>query len=180
MNKRILVKRYAQGFCRSLKDESEFRSHLRELVRFDEILTAQSRLREILLSHFIPTGKKKALALEFLERFSFLPKNRRFVLLLLENGRFELLPDILDYVPELWNEFNGIATFEVSSVISLTETQKKRLEEKLSQLEGRSVSLKFKEDPLLVGGLSVRRGNIIYDASIKGHLERLKEKIIEG
>jgi len=50
----------------------------------------------------------------------------------------------------------------------------------LELLEKRPVSLKYRSDSTLVGGLSIRRGNIIYDVSIRGNLDRLKEIIIEG
>jgi F-type H+-transporting ATPase subunit delta len=62
----------------------------------------------------------------------------------------------------------------------LSESQKERLKAKLERLEQKPVFLEFKTDLSLVGGLSIRRGNIIYDVSIRGNLERLKENIIEG
>jgi F-type H+-transporting ATPase subunit delta len=68
----------------------------------------------------------------------------------------------------------------VSSVVPLNDTQKKRLEEKLLKLEKRPVSLSYIIDPSLVAGLSIREGNIVYDASLHGDLERLKQKISEG
>ena len=106
-------------------------------------------------------------------------KTKRFLLLLVENTRLMLLPEILECLPALWNEEQGIATFEVSSVIPLNANQKKRLEEKLSQLEKRPVALSYRLDPSLIGGLSIRKGNIVYDASIQGDLERIKQKIAE-
>ncbi|MBN1224286.1 MAG: ATP synthase F1 subunit delta [Candidatus Aminicenantes bacterium] len=180
MNKRILVKRYAQGFLNTIKDESEFQLHYRELLEFEELLAGQKKLQELFQSQFLPLSKKKDLVRELSDRSKFQPKNKRYILLLIENGRIDLFQDILEYLPELWNELKGIATFEVSSVIPLTEGQRKKLEEKLERLEEKPVFLKFREDPSLIGGISVRRGNIVYDASIQGNLERLKEKIIEG
>ena len=51
---------------------------------------------------------------------------------------------------------------------------------KLELLENKPVFLKYRSDPSLVGGLSIRKGNIVYDVSIRGNLGRLKENIIEG
>jgi F-type H+-transporting ATPase subunit delta len=73
-----------------------------------------------------------------------------------------------------------VSTYEVVSVVPLNEDQKSRLTKKLEWLEKKPVFLKYREDPSLVGGLSVQKGNIIYDASISGSLERLKQLIIEG
>jgi len=180
MNKRVLAKRYAKGFLHAIADEDAFRLHYEELLGFERILSGEKRLQEVLKSRFLPPGKKRGLVQELVDRLAFQPKNKRFILLLVENGRFELFPDILVSLPELWSDLNGIATFDVSSVISLTDGQKKKLEEKLFRLEKKPVFLNFKEDLSLIGGISVRRGNMVYDASIRGNLERLKEKIIEG
>ena len=180
MNKRVLAKRYAKGFLQATADEGEFRLHYGELLGFEKLLSGEKKLQEVLQSRFLPPGKKRGLVQELVDRLSLQPKNKRFVLLLVENKRFDLFPAILASLPELWSELNGIATFEVSSVIPLTDGQKRKLEEKLFRVEKKPVFLNFKEDPSLIGGISVRRGNIIYDASIRGNLERLKEKIIEG
>ena len=180
MKKRVLVKRYSQGFLNTVRDEDEYKALYQELRGFQELLTDQEELRRTLLSPFLPTSKKVELAEELLTRASFQRKNKRFILLLIENGRFEIFSELLESLPEFWNESKGVATYEVSSVIPLTEDQKMKLTKKLEQLEQKPVFLKYREDSSLVGGLSVQKGNIIYDASIRGNLERLKHLIIEG
>ena len=164
----------------TVKDEDEYKVLYQELRGFQELLTDQEELRRTLLRPFLPTSKKVELAEELLTKASFQRKNKRFILLLIENGRFEIFPELLESLPELWNESKGVATYEVSSVIPLTEVQIMKLTQKLEQLEQKPVFLKYREDPSLVGGLSVQKGNIIYDASIRGNLERLKHLIIEG
>ncbi|MHC4737145.1 MAG: ATP synthase F1 subunit delta, partial [Planctomycetota bacterium] len=86
----------------------------------------------------------------------------------------------IESLPEVWNEQKGTYTFEVASVVPLTDEQRKKLGKKLELLEKRPVELKYRIDPELVGGLWVRRGNIVYDVSIKGNLMKLKEEISEG
>jgi F0F1-type ATP synthase delta subunit len=53
------------------------------------------------------------------------------------------------------------------------------LANKLEKMEKRPVSLKYRIDPDLIGGVSIRQGNIIYDASLRGALTKLQEKILE-
>jgi F-type H+-transporting ATPase subunit delta len=180
MKKRVLVKRYIQGFLKTIKDENEYEALSQELLGFHELLKVQDELRETLLSPFLPTGKKVELAEEILTKASYQGKNLRFILLLIENGRFELFPEMLESLHEFWNESKGVSTFEVTSVVPLTEDQKRKLTKKLEWLEKKPVFLKYREDPSLVGGISVQKGNIIFDASIRGNLERLKQIIIEG
>ena len=178
MKKRVLVKRYAHGFLNTAKDEGEYQALYQELLGFQELLTAQEELRETLLSPFLPTSKKVEIAEEFLTKASYQRKNLRFILI--ENGRFDLFSEMLESLPEFWMESKGVSVFEVTSVVPLTEVQKSRLEKKLEWLEKKPVFLKYRKEPSLVGGISVQKGNIIYDASIRGNLERLKQLIIEG
>jgi F-type H+-transporting ATPase subunit delta len=149
------------------------------LGEFDSFLSSHPKLQDTLQSPLLPATKKKDIAAQILERAPVGNKTKRFLLLLVENARLMLLPEILEFLPALWNEEQGIATFEVSSVIPLNANQKKRLEEKLSQLEKRPVALSYRLNPSLIGGLSIRKGNIVYDASIQGDLERIKQKIVE-
>lgn len=180
MKHRVIVKRYSQGLINAIRDEDEFAAVHEELCHFLDLLESREKLKEVLQSPFLPLAKKKDLMDELLRTLSYRPKTARFINLCTENGRLEFLADILVFLPEHWNEEKGVSTFEVSSVVPLSESQKERLKAKLKQLEQKPVSLKFRTDPSLVGGLSVRRENIIYDVSIRGNLDRLKEKIIEG
>jgi len=179
MRSQTLVKTYAQGLINSAKDEKEFKVLCHNLQSFYDLFSLREGLKDALTSHFLSPGKKIEIAKEVLTIASFEEKVIRFILLLIENGRLAILPDILAFLPILWNEENGISTFEISSVLPLTEDQKKKLEEKLCDLEARPVSLNFKLDPSLIGGLSIRKGNIIYDISVRGSLERIREIISE-
>ena len=59
----------------------------------------------------------------------------------------------------------------------LTAAQQDRLAGSLEASEGKPVRLVFKADPGLVGGLTVRKGHIVYDASVEGELSALKERL---
>lgn len=180
MKNRILIKRYSQGLINALSDEAEFVAISEELRSFQRLLVSHEKLRAVLQSPFLPLTKKKELTDDVLKTLSFSPKTSRFIGLCVANERLELLPEILELLPELWNEEKGVSTFEVSSVVPLTEAQKEKLREKLELLANQRVSLKYRSDPSLIAGLSVRRGNIIYDGSLKGNLDRLKENVIKG
>jgi F-type H+-transporting ATPase subunit delta len=150
-----------------------------ELDEFADLLSVDTQIMEILTSPLLPGSKKEEIANLILEQTSMGNKTKRFLLLLVENNRLALLPEIREILPKVWNEDQGIMTFEVRSVIPLNPSQKKRLEEKLSALEGRPVELTYQIDPSLIGGLSIRKGNIVFDISIQGDLERIKQKIVE-
>jgi F-type H+-transporting ATPase subunit delta len=179
MKSQILIKRYAQGLVNSIVDDREFETLNRQLVDFSNLLVKHKKMEGTLTSPFLPAAKKMQIAADVLSLDSLSKKISRFILLLVENNRLSLLADILDILPVLWNEKKGILSIEVFSAAPLSESQKKKLQEKLEILERSSVSVSYRIDPDLIGGLSIRKGNIVYDVSIKGSLENLREKIIE-
>lgn len=180
MKSQILVKRYTQGLVNSVKDETEFAALHRELSAFWELLNAHKKLMETLFNRFLPTSRKKQIAQELLASTPAGTKSVRFLLLLVEKGRLELLPELIQALPEAWNEEKGVHTYEVASVVPLSDDQGKKLKEKLEHLGKRPVVLKYRIDRELVGGLLIKRKSMVYDISIEGSLLKLKEKIIEG
>jgi F-type H+-transporting ATPase subunit delta len=180
MKNQVLVKKYAQGLVQAVKDEAEFESVRAELRAFLNLYSALSELRNAILSPFIDARAKERILDEVAARSGAGKKTARFLRLLLEHKRLDLLGDIVDALPETWNEKLGIVTFEVASVIPMTDTQKRRLRETLETAERGPVRLVFRIDPGIVGGLSLRRGHIVYDASIQGSLNQLKEQIQQG
>jgi F-type H+-transporting ATPase subunit delta len=180
MKNKILVKRYTQGLVNSIKNDAEFSAVSQELSNFALVLSKHQELRDILHSPFLPTIKKTKIAEEVLAKQALGLKATRFIVLLVAHNRLELFPDIIESFPEVWNEQKGTYTFEVASVVPLTDDQRKKLGKKLELLEKKPVRLKYRIDPELVGGLLVRRENIVYDVSIKGNLTKLREEIPEG
>jgi len=180
MKSHILVKRYTLGLVNSVKNEAEFSALLRELSAFNGLLQTHKDLKDTLLNPFLPLSRKLQIAQELLASTSTEKKAERCILLLVENGRLELLPQIIESLPDAWNDEKGVNTYEVASVVPLSDDQRKKLKVKLERLEKKPVVLKYRLDPELVGGLMIKRKNIVYDISIKGSLLRLKEKIIEG
>lgn len=180
MRKQILAQRYGHGLTNALTDEAEFGTVLQELKDMAGLFLSPGELRDFLDSPFAVTARKNQAVKDILTRTSLSPKSVRFLLLLQENDRLAILPDVIDVLPALWNERQGIISFEVASVMPLTEAQRTRLREKLGALEGRPVSLTFVLDPDLVGGLTVTKGHRVYDVSMKGQMEALREIITEG
>jgi F-type H+-transporting ATPase subunit delta len=207
MSSQVLIRRYTQGLVNSIDDQVEYETLYKNLLAVQALLAGQPKLLELLQSPFLPVSKRAAIAEEILiKMFHIKPppeipsieaaepepypparddlsigaKTARFLLLLIEHDRMPIFNAILDGLPAAWNEEQGITTFEVASVVELNAEQKKRLTSKLEKLEKRPVVLTFTTDPTLIGGLSIRKGNIVYDVSIEGSLQRLKEKISEG
>jgi F-type H+-transporting ATPase subunit delta len=177
MKNLALVKKYAHGLVLAVKDEPEYDSVSTEVRAFLDLLESREDLRQALVSPFVHVRKKKAVLDEVLALLKAGGKASRFVRLLLAHKRLDLLGAIVDALPEAWSERLGIVTYEVTSAVALTPAQRKRLAAGLEASEGRPVRLVERTDPEIVGGLAVRKGHIVYDASVEGRLAALRERL---
>jgi F-type H+-transporting ATPase subunit delta len=177
MKNLALVKKYAEGLARALEDDREYEAVGADVRDFLEAFLSNKDLRRAFISPFVNARKREALLGEVLSRAGTGPKASRFLKLLQHHKRMELLPDIVGALPEAWSEKQGIVTYEVASAVPLTAAQKDRLTRGLESSEGKPVRLVLKADPGLVGGLALRKGHIVYDASVEGELAALKERL---
>ncbi len=175
-----LVRRYSQGFAGALADEAEYAAARSGLEAFRDLYETHPQLRGIVESPFFTPRKKAEILNAVLDSAALPVKARRLVALLFEHGRLAYLDAIVRALPGAWLERLGIPTFEVASAVALADAQKARLRERLEAAEGRPVNLEFRLEPALIGGLELRRGHIVYDASVRGGLARLRDRIQEG
>jgi F-type H+-transporting ATPase subunit delta len=108
------------------------------------------------------------------------PPVRNLVRLLAERGRLDIVPQISTEYRRLLNRHNGIVTAIVTSAGPLTKDEIAALEQRLRAMTGATVELETRIDEALIGGLTVRVGDRLLDASVRGRLERLREQLIAG
>lgn len=105
------------------------------------------------------------------------PLALNLVLVLIERGRAGLVPQIAAAFERLEREREGRVSAVVTSALPLTEAQKESLRAQLGRRTGRTVELAERVDPTIMGGLIVRVGDELIDASIVGRLRRLEAQV---
>jgi F-type H+-transporting ATPase subunit delta len=179
MKNPTLVKRYTDGLAAALASPAEYELVERELTEFAALLESEPKLGQALFRPFLNAGKKNRIIREILDAQKAQPKTARFLDVLLRHGRLEILPDVLAELPNVWRRNQGVRSFEVRSVVPLRSGQKARLEAELARIGNGPVHCDYVLDPSLVGGLRIGRGNLVYDVSLKGRLEKMKDQISE-
>lgn len=102
-----------------------------------------------------------------------------FIALLAENKRLALLPEIATCFAALVAEQNKTAQVSVASAFELDSQRQQQLQKALTQRFACDIELDFRVDPELIGGLVIRKGNWVYDHSLKGQLNRLRQRLHE-
>jgi F-type H+-transporting ATPase subunit delta len=78
----------------------------------------------------------------------------------------------------LLNKRRGVVDALVTSAAPLTHDETDALAKKVARMTNREVQLRVEVDEALIGGLTVRIGDTLYDASVRGRLERLREQLV--
>lgn len=100
--------------------------------------------------------------------------------LLAERRAVDRLPAILAEYRRLLNGQRGIVEALVVSAAPLSPDETEALRRKVAQITDKTVDLVVRVDDALIGGLTVRIGDTLYDASVRGRLERLREQLVSG
>jgi F-type H+-transporting ATPase subunit delta len=104
----------------------------------------------------------------------------KFLGLLIEKKRFDLLPMVINDLGKLVNEKNNIAKAQVRAAKPLSADQQQKLKDKLKAFAGKNIELEIKEDPEIIGGVVVRLGDWVLDSSLRGQLKKMKESLTNG
>jgi F-type H+-transporting ATPase subunit delta len=100
-----------------------------------------------------------------------------FLKLLAERHRLPVLFRIRRDFDELWAEERKLLSVSVTSAIELDDKLVKDIGKRIEEQTGRDVELSSKVDPYVLGGLVVRVGNMVLDASIRNRLEQLRKQV---
>ncbi len=103
-----------------------------------------------------------------------------FLHLLIENHRMPAIFRIRDYYDRLWEEAHEILPVEVSTAVALDEAVVEQIGDRISQGTGQEIELTTRVDPDILGGVVLRVGNSILDASIRNRLDTLRKHVARG
>ncbi len=102
---------------------------------------------------------------------------RNFLRLLGQNGRLGLVADIRGVFEQEREALEGRGHVEVRSAYPLTPEEESRIGDAMSKRLGVSVSLSVGVDPDLIGGVVLRAGDLVIDASLRGRLGQLRQAL---
>jgi ATP synthase F1 delta subunit len=102
---------------------------------------------------------------------------QNFLELLIENHRMPVLMRIRDEYERLWAEEHKLLPVQITSAVELDDKTVQQIGDRIGEQTGRKVELSSNVDPDVLGGLVVRVGNTVLDASIRHRLEQLRKQV---
>jgi F-type H+-transporting ATPase subunit delta len=123
-----------------------------------------------------PFGQRHALIERLLK--SRVPEGVvKLAALLARKGRVDRLPAVAAEYRRLLDRRRGIVEARVTSAAPLSGDETEQLRDWVTRLTGRTVDLDVGVDEALIGGLTIRVGDTLLDASVRGRLERLRNQL---
>lgn len=173
MRDKVLADRYAKAFLDLGVEEKSMERFQEELERFSTALRLEPMLMMILSAREMAAAKRLQILDGLMQKLILSPLTQNFLRLLMKRRRISLFKEIAKSFEEQLKAQDNIVVAQVT-VASLPEAKglMEDLRQSLERMTGKTVQCELKEDTALIGGMQVRIGDEIYDASIQGELGR--------
>ena len=176
MKDTVIARKYAEALFRSATAKNQVRACQQGLEEITRVVRAKESIRRILIQPFISPAEKQKLVHSALGEYAT-PLFERFLNMLVEKRRFELLPVIADQFQEAVDQAQNVAAVQVRAAMPMSETQRKSLQSRLETWLHSKVRMTVAVDADLIGGVVIRLGDRELDHSIKRQLKSLQETL---
>ncbi|MFL5870500.1 MAG: ATP synthase F1 subunit delta [Solirubrobacterales bacterium] len=166
---------YAHALFEAAKDSGKLDQIRDQLAEVANVISENQDLQVFLFSPYFSTAEKR----EGIERAisGAEPELVNFLELLIEKHRTPAIFRIRDRFEELWAEENKRLDVTVTSAVELDQSVIERVGEQIEKQTDRKVELHSEVDPDILGGLVLRVGNMVLDASLRSTLEKLRKEV---
>jgi F-type H+-transporting ATPase subunit delta len=170
-----LAEVYARALFEAARDNDVLDRVHDELGEFADALESERNLQVFLFSPYFSSEEKK----DGVKRIVSDADERlvNFLELLAERHRMPALFRIRRTFDDMWAEENKLLPVTVTSAVDLDESLVKDIGKRIEEQTGRQVELSSNVDPGVLGGLQVRVGNMVLDATVRNRLEQLRKQV---
>jgi F-type H+-transporting ATPase subunit delta len=151
-----------------------------QLNDFLSTLEGSADLRQALFNPALAADVRVRVIDALAPRLHLAREVRNFLAVLLRHDRMSAVEEIVAAYRAEVDRRQGISNVEVISARRLDADERSQMEQQVARLAGTQVRARFREDNGLMGGAVVRIGSTIYDGSVRGRLDRMKQELIAG
>jgi F-type H+-transporting ATPase subunit delta len=169
---------YARALFEVAREQGKLDLVREQLGQFADALNDNGDLRVFFFSPYFSTEEKKDGLHRALTDAD--PAIVNFLEALLERHRMPVIFRIRTEYGRLWDSENQMLPVEVTSAVGLDDATVKSIGERIGEQTGQRVELTSTVDPSILGGIVLRVGNSILDASIKHRLDQLRKHVAQA
>jgi F-type H+-transporting ATPase subunit delta len=182
LKQEIIAKRYSRALFAIGQEEGPeaLKRYGEELGAFSDLVSGEPLLLRIFKNPIIRVEDKKALVTKILDKIGASQVFKNFCMLLAEKKRLPYIMDIRNYYQRLLDLYEGVVRGHLITAIEISDDKKEKIRTSLEQKMAKKFVLEFQVDDKILGGVVLKVGDKVYDASLKAQLNILKEKIKRG
>jgi ATP synthase F1 delta subunit len=169
---------YARALFEAASDKAALDIVHEQLTQFSDALADSQDLQVFFYSPYFSVDEQKQGLAQALSGADPLIEN--FLDMLIENRRMPVLAATRTRFEELWEHENRLIPVEVTSAIELDEQTIGEIGKRIGEQTGHKVQLTSRVDPDIIGGIVLRVGNSILDASIRNRLDQLRKEVVRA
>lgn len=170
--------RYARAYAEvAVKNKLNPEKTVAEFQQMADVVSNSRELRNVLQNPAVSREQKLKLLDSIIQHIGASKMLRNFLAVLIDHRRIGNIGDVLEQFKQELDRRMGIAEAKVSSVRELSSAEKKSLEQQLAAITGKTVRATYSQDASLLGGVLVRVGSTIYDGSVQGRLQRMRQEL---
>jgi ATP synthase F1 delta subunit len=166
---------YARSLFEVAQEQKKLETVRDQLGEFADALDENRELQVFFFSPYFSTQEKKDGLKKAVSGTEDIFEN--FLELLIEKHRMPAVFRVRRELDRLWEQENQLLPVEVTSAIELDKQTVKQIGDRIGEQTGQKVELSAKVEPDILGGIVVRVGNSIIDASIRARLEQLRKQV---
>jgi len=169
---------YARSLFEAAEDQDKLDEIREQLGEFADALDEDRRLQVFFFSPYFSTQEK----VDGLRRAvdGAEPIFLNFLELLLENHRMPVIFRIRREYDRLWEDFNKRLPVSIISAVELDASTVESIGDRIAEQTGRKIDLSSTVEPGIIGGIVVRVGNQVLDASIRNRLDTLRKQVVRA
>ena len=173
-----LAEVYARSLFEVARDAGSLDVVREQLGQVADAISADRELQTFFFSPYFSVPEKEE---GFDRAFSGVdPILRNFLGLLIEKHRMPVLFRVRQRLEAMWQDENRVLPVQITSAIPLDEATVRSIGDRIGERTGRRIQLAADVDPDVLGGLVLRVGNNVLDASIRNRLENLRRSVARG
>lgn len=173
-----IAERYARGLDQSLADNDALEAALTHLEDMAEALRESQDLRSVLLNPAIDTDQRLAALRDLAARLGVAGPAATLIEVLLRRGRLALLEDVATVFGTLADARLNRVLARVTTPLPLDDTDRARAREALERWSGKTVRLRCRVDPEVLGGMVARVGGTVIDGTVRSRLARMRAALL--
>lgn len=150
---------------------------LAETQQIAALVRESKVLHEVWEAPSISAEQKRAVLDSIVQRAGISRPVRNFIAVLIDKRRINFLEAIVVQFAQELNERLGFAEAEIITARELSANERRELERDLERITSKKIKAQYAQDRTILGGAIARVGSTVYDGSVKGQLERIRQQL---